>query len=818
MEGALIMLEATRGSTDTSLELMYADAVFPADIQPPGAPTTPLSSAKTVLLTGATGFVGAYLLHTLLRETSAVILCLVRPGLRGSGAERIRRNLEAYALWEPEFAERIRPLAGNLACPALGWSEAEQTLLAENVDVIVHGAAEVNWVRPYTRLRAANVLGTLELLRLACRTRTKPFHFLSTISVCYATTAHARTLTEADDPWPLCDRLHLGYAQTKSVAEQLVRQAGQRGLPTVIYRPALITGDSRTGAANPGDFLARGLGTCIRLGYAPDIDWSIDACPVDHVARVVVRQAMTSPSQRPLVLHLVHPQPRHWQEMVLWMHLYGYPLRLVSYRTWLRRLECSARTRRHPLLPLLDFFQTRLGSMTLAETYHARRRTSVCARQTQQSLAALGLPCPGLDARWLERFFGSLTSQGVVPSCGHAHTNGDCKAVPSPPWEASLPALLRHTFADPCLQVEAKASADRLSQQSILTELTSWRRGSSAGLFRLPLRLISQRADIPNALEVVVKVKLEDQYLLEVAEAAAALCYPRVGDAFTRWRTRLGFVGGHLREIALYHQADVRWQRYTPRLYGAEWQADYQRSVIVLEDLSRAWMDAQPGSDWRPEQIEAAVRGLADLHAIWLERPDELRARPWLGHVFTAAHMAEMNDLWSALAAYATRFFVPWLGPDIRRVQRKLLTRLERWWRPLEQLPHTLIHNDFNPRNLALRPSAAGPQLCAYDWELATSAVPQHDLAQLLCFVLPSNCARSTVQHYLELHRRSLEAASGRRLNAVDWQHGFGLVLADLLIHRWTMYALVHAIRPQSFLERVLQTWRTLFAYFDPLR
>jgi aminoglycoside/choline kinase family phosphotransferase len=306
--------------------------------------------------------------------------------------------------------------------------------------------------------------------------------------------------------------------------------------------------------------------------------------------------------------------------------------------------------------------------------------------------------------------------------------------------------------------------------------------------------------------------------VLDVAGAAAALCDADVGTAFARYRERLGLAGGQ-RELALYGQTDQRWRQNTPKVYGTGCDAERRLGWVVLEDLSAGlWMDpCEAAGVWRPGQIEAAIRGLAELHTIWFERQAELSAQPWLGPVFTAASMAEMTELWTALASHAARTFVAWLGPDVRRVQRRLLARLERWWRPLEQLPHTLVHNDFNPRNLALRDTADGWRLCAYDWELATSAVPQHDLAQFLCFVLPADCSRSTVRHYLDLHRETLEAATGRRLAADDWQRGFALALGDLLLNRWAMLALVHAVRRQPFLKRVLHTWRTLYADFDPL-
>ncbi len=311
-------------------------------------------------------------------------------------------------------------------------------------------------------------------------------------------------------------------------------------------------------------------------------------------------------------------------------------------------------------------------------------------------------------------------------------------------------------------------------------------------------------------------MKMEDQHLLEVAEMAAALCDRKVGAAFARWRDRLGLTGGHLREIALYGQDDERWRRFTPMVFAAQWRDEPPSGLIVLEDLAAsAWMD--PCTDavlWRAPQIKAAVRGLAALHAIWLGR--DLSAQPWLGPASTTAAMVEMMDLWQALANHAARFFVPWLGSDVRHLQLRLLTHLARWWQPLEQLPRTLVHNDFNPRNLALRATPSGPRLCAYDWELAAVAVPQHDLAELLCFTMPADCSRAMVQHYLELHRNTLAAACGIPFNAADWQYGFGLALADLLVNRLALYTLVHAIRRQPFLERVLRTWRTLYTYFDP--
>jgi aminoglycoside phosphotransferase (APT) family kinase protein len=134
----------------------------------------------------------------------------------------------------------------------------------------------------------------------------------------------------------------------------------------------------------------------------------------------------------------------------------------------------------------------------------------------------------------------------------------------------------------------------------------------------------------------------------------------------------------------------------------------------------------------------------------------------------------------------------------------------------LDGLPTTLIHNDFNPRNIAFRKAAPGPLLCAYDWEMARIGLPQHDLAELLCFVLDSTVSKSEVDMFLALHRSALGRASGVLIDREQWIAGFRLALVDLLINRFAMYTMVHRFRPQRFLPRVMRTWRRLYEMFGP--
>src|SRR5471030_868176 len=137
--------------------------------------------------------------------------------------------------------------------------------------------------------------------------------------------------------------------------------------------------------------------------------------------------------------------------------------------------------------------------------------------------------------------------------------------------------------------------------------------------------------------------------------------------------------------------------------------------------------------------------------------------------------MATMQPLWDALAEHAASEFPVLMNDEHFRRHRTLVDTLPEWWRRLEAMPRTLIHNDFNPRNIGIRGSGAGARLCAYDWELATIHVPQHDVAELLAFVLPSAVDAREVEHYIELHRRAVAEAGAAVPGAREWRAGFGL-------------------------------------------
>ena len=832
---------------DGALDLLRADAVLPFEIRPE-APPAPARSPERVLLTGATGFLGAHLLGTLLAETGAEVLCLVRDSGSGDVAwRRVHRSLERYRLWDDAFGARIHTVTGDLSQPGLGLTAAGQAAIGSAVDAVYHAAADVNWVSPYGALRAANVIATRELLRLACRGRPKAFHFISSLSVCHAA-GERRFIAEDDDLLASIDRLPLGYARSKCVAEALVRQARARGLRASVHRPALLTGDSATGVSKHDDLVSALFKGCIQMGAAPDLDWRVDAVPVDQAARAIVHLSLTGPRAL-ATFHESARRTRHWRECVLWMNLFGYPVRLVPYDRWADRLARDAASPDHALHRMRGFFLRRWpDGSAVPELYQQARGSAPRSTRTQELVSRAGLDFERLDAALLERYFDEYVAAGFLPPprrggwtvaraaaaegppatdpaaggasgpvASHPAASGAATADPAAsgdPDPARFEPLLRRRFADDSIVVTRVTRRARGSEHSVIGELSGWRHRGRTGLFHDRLELTAR--DGARTLDVVTKVKPADRELMEVAEAVAGICDVRLASAVHRFRDRIGLRDAHVRELALYAEPDERLRRHTPVCYGT-WRDDAREEWgLVLERLDGSvLMDAtEDPAVWTRARVDAALDGLAGIHAVWFGREDDLGGRPWIGHVPTSRSMVEMTPLWRALARHATRYLAEWTGPALVRTHRALVESVGTWWPALETAPRTLIHNDFSPRNVAIRGAGASARLCAYDWELATVGAPQCDLAHFLCFVLDREVSRDEAARYVERHRAALAAATGAPLDARRWEAGFCAALADLLINRLMFYVLINRVRPLPFLPRIVRTWHRLHALF----
>ncbi len=300
---------------------------------------------RNAFLTGATGFLGAFLLSDLLAETNANVYCLVRDASIEAGRRRLEERLKAYGLWRAALRDRIVPVLGDLSSPQLGLTSNQFEELAQTVDVIYHNGAIVNFYYPYSFHKPANVLSTEALLRMASFGRSKSLHFISTLSVALTQSRESTTaIISEKDPLPGAPNLSDGYVQSKWVAEKLVSIAASRGFPVITYRPGTIMGHSKTGMANLEDFVPSFIRGCMQAGCAPDIEVhdELHLMPVDFLSRTII-----AISQRQeffgRVFNITTPHGIVGRELVDSLMAFDPALKKVSYQEWTSRIAKDPR-------------------------------------------------------------------------------------------------------------------------------------------------------------------------------------------------------------------------------------------------------------------------------------------------------------------------------------------------------------------------------------------------------------------------------------------------------------------------------------------
>lgn len=385
----------------------------------PQGPAPRRRDPQEILLTGATGFLGAHLLRELLNTTGARVHCLVRADGEEHALERIRANARAYFpddLEAPGVAERIVPLPGDLAEPRLGLSEEDFDRLARTVDAVRHPGGEVNFVYPYSRLRAANVEGTREIVRLAARHRNIPVFYVSTMAVVSGFgTAGVRHVTE-ETPLAHPDHLSVGYVESKWVAERMLQHAAQAGLPVAVFRAADISGDTVSGAWNTATEMCAVKRFIVDTGKSPVAELPLDYTPADRYAAALAHIARTVPP-RGEVYHLTNPGKANISLLAERLRAHGHRVDEVPWEEWIEELVGLAVDRPgHPMAPFVPLFVDRCatGEMSVAEMYLETTFPVFTRNNVEKALQGSGIAVPPVDGPMLDSYIAHLTSIGFL--------------------------------------------------------------------------------------------------------------------------------------------------------------------------------------------------------------------------------------------------------------------------------------------------------------------------------------------------------------------------------------------------------------------
>ncbi|GAP92459.2 putative enterobactin synthetase component F [Rosellinia necatrix] len=532
LQGHLEVVRNARDGHTAALQadlprVLGADSVLPAEFQPKSTRMEPISKATTVLLTGTTGYLGAFLLHALIHKTTAHIICLVRfttvPEDRNQagGMARVRSNLLDLGLWDDSMLERIEILPANLSRTRLGLSLDAFDELASRVQVIIHSAATVNLVYPYAAMRGANVIGTREIVRLACQAGATVHHISTNGVLPNSVEGWSEDAMVAINDVP--EKLLDGYGQTKWVAERLILAAADRGLPARIYRPGTISGHSASGSSNTYDLMNALIVESLQLGHAPDIEgWYAEMTPADFVSEAILSLAdIEGTEQR--VFHLGDPSPLATKELFGILGELGYPTKPVVWEDWVALWDEKRGSGSRGNIFTVDILRRGMPTIEALKWITVLKDPA-----TAPLLAQVGLRRPKIDNKLFETYTRHFCARGWLPRPPRRQT--PCPSV-APSTKRTGPLAGRVAVITGASSGIGAAVATALAQEGAHVTLAARRTEALEALSKkleaLGSRVLVRRTDVTDRVQVEALMEETGARLgpVDVVVACAGVMY-----------------------------------------------------------------------------------------------------------------------------------------------------------------------------------------------------------------------------------------------------------------------------------------------------
>jgi myxalamid-type nonribosomal peptide synthetase MxaA len=369
-----------------------------------GLPARPPATAKTVLFTGGTGFVGRFLLAHLLHATDATVYCLIREPSHEQALSRVRNTLVEWDLWHEGFASRLFGVSGDLRLARLGLDEVTYQRLCRDVDTIYHCGTSMNHLETYAMAKSANVESAKELLKLASTERPKVINYISTLGI-FGPSTTGMTRVVDEETW-IDHEAHLssrGYVASKWVAEKIFMQANARGIPCNIFRVGLVWADSVAGRYDELQRVYRVIKSSLLSGYAiQNYRFDMSPIPVDYASRAIVTLA-DKYSGGGGVFHISSSEPALEDVFERCNEVVGTSLELVPFYEWVCQMrDLHNQGRSMPVAPLIAY----AFCMDEKTFYEHQRRIRAglqfdCERTTRL-LADAGIVTPRLSDEFLK--------------------------------------------------------------------------------------------------------------------------------------------------------------------------------------------------------------------------------------------------------------------------------------------------------------------------------------------------------------------------------------------------------------------------------
>ncbi|KAJ3966024.1 L-aminoadipate-semialdehyde dehydrogenase [Lentinula raphanica] len=317
--------------------------------------------ARVVVLTGATGSLGAHILHQLTRQPSVrKVICLSRANSHENSLERIQESLKLRKLPIPE-SSKFDSYAANPNVPHLGLTSEEYASIREEVTDVIHNAWPVNFALSLESFDE-HVGGALNLMNLCLDSPyAEPASFYFSSSISCRQGSSDKTCTENYSPSP-STAAGTGYAQSKWVVEKLCQKAAETTrLAVGVLRIGQMVGDSVNGVWNETEAWPLMFKSAVTIGALPTMDENPSWLPVDYAGQAIAEIVSRGDQEQSSVYHIVNPnRSASWNDILDGLECTGMTFERLEPLAWVERLaKSNPDGEKNPTIKLLPFFRMR---------------------------------------------------------------------------------------------------------------------------------------------------------------------------------------------------------------------------------------------------------------------------------------------------------------------------------------------------------------------------------------------------------------------------------------------------------------------------
>ncbi|KAI1462010.1 L-aminoadipate-semialdehyde dehydrogenase [Annulohypoxylon moriforme] len=327
------------------------------------------SDGEVILLTGATGSLGAQILFQVVSlPVVKKVYCLVRATTPEDALSRVTSSLESRDLSSRAAMEKVVCLPGDFSQESLGLDSSTLDTLRSSLTTVIHSAWMVNFNIGLSSFERSHIAGVHNIIKLCLSVpfqKPAKFFFVSSISAAAGTPIPATIReTHVDD---LHHAQNMGYARSKLVTEHIIRAAARKtGMHARVLRTGQLMGDSHKALWNPTEAIPLMIQSATTIGALPMLDETPSWLPVDICAAAILELSGLSPSAKghlsensEEVYHVLNPILFSWSKDLLpALRAAGLEFETVSQREWVRRLrESEPDPQKNPPIKLLHFFE-----------------------------------------------------------------------------------------------------------------------------------------------------------------------------------------------------------------------------------------------------------------------------------------------------------------------------------------------------------------------------------------------------------------------------------------------------------------------------